>query len=78
MNDVSTPAATESAAVPQAEHTRLAEMVLSVLDAQQKYFKGRHGPDGHQLLREAKDHERRLRQVAEAALTAARRVPTLF
>lgn len=65
--------------VPLAEHKRLAELVISTLDRQQDYFKGRHGSDARQLLSVAKDYERRLRAVAECALVAASRpVPSLF
>lgn len=62
--------------VPLAEHERLAAMVVKVLDHQRLYFKS-HGD--RTLLNECRDLERRLRQVAEAALAAARRPePSLF
>lgn len=60
--------------VPVTEHKRLCDLVIACLDSQQRYFKSRDSAD----LRYAKDHERRLRQVAEAALAKINRVPNLF
>ena len=59
--------------VPLAEHERLAMLTVRFLDAKRKWLDGRVGPDATRLLQEMNDHERRLRQVSEAALVAARR-----
>lgn len=68
--------ATDTRTVPLAEHERLAMLVLAALDHQVKL---RANPADVTLRMECRDHERRLRQVAEAALAAARRpAPSLF
>lgn len=67
-------AGTELRTVPLDEHKRLAELILECLALQQRYFRSRNPED----LNAAKQFERRLKSVAEAALAAANRQPSLF